>query len=500
MLVNFAKFEYPLIGDGEDHWKTAEKIQDEKSLLEKNVFFPKAPHMYPQGYPSYFVSISNITGMTLQETFILLPVIFYLFYFCSVYFLSKSITKNKIVAAISGLSIFLFWWQNPRYDYIFSRFSFAMPEYLNLFLGLLIISLLINGAIEKKRWFYTCCIIVLSISFIHRTTAIGLFGLIGLFIIFNIIKKRWKTLKKEIILLLTLILGLSIQFVPNLIDYGFPKGYIEPQILSDFSRVSVMQQTQNFFTVDYFNFNIGVTNYLFLMFLIIGLVCLFRKRLINFQNLPYFLLPVFYILNLLVFKINTLNYPIKYFFVPAVYFIFVGLGIYYTFVNINKRIRIVLSIIIILTFIMSVTYIISDIPEINGPSKALQSKEMLGISDGAIVFFESIEENAVIIAKPVTSKTLGIITKKTVLFTYLGHYGMYVHQLYNISQRHEDVREIYESCDLNKTKMLIEKYGEEIYVYIGKREELNYDICYKKFETNFKSKEFENDTIYYLGG
>ena len=75
---------------------------------------------------------------------------------------------------------------------------------------------------------------------------------------------------------------------------------------------------------------------------------------------------------------------------------------------------------------------------------------------------------------------------------------MYVFQLYNISERHEDVSHIYESCNFNETKKIISKYGKNVYIYLGRYDKMGYEICYDKFERYFKKEDFGEDTIYYL--
>ena len=93
-IIKISEFSYPLPGDGADHWHWGQAMQNDKSILSYNVLFPQVPQMYPQGYHTLFVVFSNLTNININKTFLLLPVILYLFYFCSLYFFTKFITMR----------------------------------------------------------------------------------------------------------------------------------------------------------------------------------------------------------------------------------------------------------------------------------------------------------------------------------------------------------------------------------------------------------------------
>lgn len=506
LLITLNKFEYPLAGDGEDHWRLGEAIKDDQSLLSYNVLFPEAPQAYPQGYHTFFVVFSNITGILLQKIFLLLPVILYLFYYCTVYLFVKCITKNDVIASLSGFSIFLYWFHNNRYFYDISFFAFAMPETLNIFLSMVVISLLLRN---RPSFFYIPSILIFIVPFIHWSTSIGLFIFIGFMILFDLIKKDKHEVIKKTFLLFLLITGWSIQFIPIFINYGLPVSEISAHISPNVEHNSEgfiktvsakLDGEWKFFTERYFNLEIDYPIiYLWILSVVLGLIFLFKEKTINYKLFPYFLLPATHVINKLTLDINILHNPTYFFFTPIAYLLFSGIGLYYLFFRLKNYRSLILAVLFILILIPSSFSIIYKMPikPENAPL-ALQSKEHLEISDDAIDFLKDTHENSTIIACPVTSKTLAITTKRNLLHTYRAHYGMYVFQLYDISQRHEDIKKIYESCDINETKELINKYGDNIYIYVGRYDKAMYKICFEKFETYFIKKDFRKDIIYYL--
>ncbi len=510
-IIKFSEFKYPLPGDGFDHWNFGQAIQNDQSILSYNVLFSEAPLMYPQGYHVLFVVFSNLTNISTNKTFLLLPVILYLFYFCSLYFFTKFITKNRIIAAFSGLSIFLYWTYNPRYLFTISYFSYALPEFLNIFLFLIIYTALLKN---NKKWFIVASILTFASSFVHRTTSIALFIFLGVMIFFEFFKKDKKRIISLFFLLFLLGMGWSIQFLPNMLEYGIPSGAVSgklsPNISAGANKVSLiprlldsLKQEYEFFTRGrYFHFGKGFSfTYIWILLIIMGITCLFKNKMITYPLLPYFSLPLLHIINKLSFNIKVIGSCAYFFFTPIAYFIFSGVGLYYLLFSMKRKKSILLCALLIIILLLSLFVIINNVPrKPEGVGVfALQGNIHLGISDEAIEFLKETPSNSTILACPITSKTLAITTRRTVLHTYYGHYGLYVFQLYNISERHEDVRMIYESCDFNETERLMNKYGKNIYIYMGAYDQGKYNVCFDKFERYFKKEDFGKDKIFYLG-
>lgn len=511
MILRFTKFEYPLTGDGGNHWQIGEAIQQDKTLMSHNVLFPKAPQDYPQGYHLLFVASSNLSGISLQKIFIFMPVILYIFYFCSLYLFAKFVTKNRIIAALSGLSLFLYWTYNVRYHYTVSFFSYAMPEFLNSFLALIIFVSVLK---KDKKWFCVASILTFLTSFIHRSTSVALFVFIGFIILFDLIKKDRKEIVKKVFLLLLLISGWSIQFMPMFLNYGLPVSSITAQFSpSETSKTpapffnsfySKLKDEYNFFAMErYFHFGNGFPfTYVWIILIITGLIFILKKRMINSYTLPYFLLPVLHIFATLIFNINLAKNPAYFFFTPIAYFLFSGIGIYYLFFGKKNLMTLIIGVILIILIIPSIFGIIYRVPlpssDFPGSIRILQGNEHLGISDKAIDFIKNISLDSIVIASPVTSRSIAIITQRKVLHTAYAHYGMYVFDLYNISERHEDIRKIYELCDFNETIELMNKYGRSVYIYVGIYDQATYKICFEKFDKYFEKEDFDKDRIYYV--
>lgn len=504
-LYGLSNFEYPLAGDGEDHWRIAQFIQKDESLLSYNNMFPQAPMFYPQGYHSLFVAISNLTGISLQQIFLFLPLILFLFFYCSLYIFTKQITKNSIIACLSGFLLFFYWQNNSRHLYNFIIYIFAMPETLNMFISLLIISLIFKFKDIKGGIYYLIAILVLASSFIHIMTSVVLFLFISLVFLFNLIKRNKKLVIKTLFLLFLLFLGWIIQFLPILLDNGFPDAtrHILPTSIEDqsstFSTIlsSKINNVYSFFIIRPFDENVGSPLvYIFILSFILGLIIFLKDKMFNYTNLPYFILPFILIVNKLTFDIKVFNDLVYFLFVPVAYFLFAGIGLYYIWLNLNKIKGFILAALLIILVLVSLLILINDFSNKNTP--ILQTNKYVGISDESIAFLNNIPDNSTIVASSLTSKTLAVITSKQVLITANKHYGMYVWQTYDIPQRKKDIKQIYESCDFNETKELMEKYNQEIYIYVGKYEGLEYGICYNKFGASFNKKEFDRDSIYYL--
>jgi len=493
-FISLSNYKYYLPGDSTYHYQQTNQIIKTKEITQNNAIIEGAPSFYPNGYYVLMSSFSLITGVNLIKVFLFVPLLFYLFYFSVIYLFAKRLTKNSTIGILSAFSILFFWAGYPSYR-IFN-YLWATPRMLNPFMILLSITLLL---LFNKRYNAPILLLIASIGLLHRSTSVVLFIFLVIFCLFSFIKKSKRVL--SIIAIITLIISWSIWLVPYSLNYSVPFDSFNVQALPKENKLSTEDESnfiQNRFETA-FNpftnlFHLEDTHSILLivwfLFSVLGLFLLFKK----FRNenilLYFIILFLIVLINSLFLDITLIKDIVRTLLVPFIYCLSFGISIYYLLLKRLTKIKIT-SFVIISFIVITICFNTSA----NLYYERLDIPKYLKISPEAINYLQNTTENATIFADCWNSYVLSMLADRKVHVTQPGHIGPTFG--INYSKRVNEVKTVLESCNINKTKVILEE-NKPSYVYIGWLENAHYKICEEKFEKYFEIKDFGKDQIYYL--